>query len=226
MKQTWLCPCIRHVNTLKEGTNIYRNLPLYWIWICDVSDSMNKGDKIGYLNEAIKEGIIVLRQLSPAWNLKIFIHTLKFSTFAEWMEEDFIPVNEYRWTPLLAEGVTDLGEAFSKVSDIIRFREGGGQMPRRYGNLPRIVLITDGYPTDDWESGFRKLMSTDIGKMAVKTAFALPGADLEILRQFVENVSPVGARIPDSYERLITVDAPFNLIERITDYIGMEFHGY
>lgn len=191
--------------------------PLHWIWICDVSDSMNMNGKIDRLNEAIQKGNEELVKYSEKSDFKIFLHTLKFSTGAEWMEKDFIPASDYQWKSLTADGVTDLGEALSKVADILQPRDQGGVgiMPNRC-KLPHIVLITDGYPTDDWESGLKKMESTFWGENAVRIAVALDGADMEVLTRFVGNVDEEKLT-----KRLVKADNPAQLIECIIDVSQM-----
>jgi len=50
---------------------------------------------------------------------------------------------------------------------------------------PVLVLITDGYPTDDWETGLNELNKEFWADKAVRLAFGLEGADREVLERFV-----------------------------------------
>lgn len=190
-----------------------RGTPLHFIWICDVSDSMRHGKKIEELNMAIEKAIASLKEASkktPA--VQIFMRTIKFSTGAEWLDKDNISLKSYQFKHLESDGgVTDLGEALSKVADALRFKKDGGLMPEVQSKLPHIVLITDGYPTDDWESGLKKLDSTVWGKNAVRMAVALGDAadddgSMEVLRLFVGNVR-------DADHRLLQAANPEKLTE-------------
>jgi len=185
--------------------------PLHFIWICDVSDSMKHENKIGELNKAIENAITSLRDFNKnVTSLQIFIRTIKFSTGAEWLDKDNISLKSYQFKPLESDGgVTDLGEALSKVAEALRYKKDGGLMPEARSKKPHIVLITDGYPTDDWESGLKKLMSTFWGENAVRMAVALGGAAEEdesmgVLKQFVGNDE--GAK-----DRLLKADTPDQL---------------
>lgn len=182
--------------------------PLHFIWICDVSDSMRMNGKIDAMNTAIEQAIVELRKFNKNAAIKIYMKTIKFSTGAEWLDRDIIPVENYQWTPLQADGVTDLGEALSKVADLLQFKgEGaGGIMPRDHSKKPHLVLISDGYPTDDWESGLKKLMSTFWGERAVRMAISLDDLANEVLEQFVGNV-------PEAKDRMVKADSPAKLIE-------------
>jgi len=181
------------------------NTPLHFIWICDVSDSMRMNGKIDAMNTAIEKAIVELRDFNKTANIKIFMRSIKFSTGAEWLGWDIIPVENYEWTPLQTGGGSDLGEALSKVADLLRFKDEVGIMPRDHCKKPHLVLISDGYPTDDWESGLSKLMSTFWGANAVRMAISLDIEANEILEQFVGNV-------PEAKERMIKVDSPYDLI--------------
>ncbi len=173
-----------------------KGTPLHFIWICDVSDSMRHVQWIEQLNFAIEETINTIKTWkkdNPA--IQIFMRTIKFSTSAEWIDRENIPVRSYQFKPLESDrGVTNLGEALSKVADILRDKKDDGIMPdNKRCKRPFLVLVTDGYPTDDWETGLKKLMSTEWGERAVRMAVALGDASndetaLGVLRQFVGNV--------------------------------------
>ena len=86
-------------------------------------------------------------------------------------------------------------------------------MPVDHSKKPHIVLITDGYPTDDWESGLKKLRSTYWGENAVRMAVALGGTadedgSMEVLKLFVGNV-------PDAKDKLLKADTPDQLTKCI-----------
>jgi uncharacterized protein YegL len=169
---------------------------LYYIWICDVSDSMRSGNKIGEMNKSIDSAISGLQKISRNTpNLQILMRTITFANSADWIDSDFIPLDSYHWKPLEAEQEpSDLGESLSKVADALRFKKDGGIMPER-SKRPHLVLVTDGYPDDDWETGLKKLDSTFWGKRAVRMAIAIDDADIDVLKQFVGNVENADEKI-------------------------------
>jgi uncharacterized protein YegL len=132
------------------------------------------------------------------------MRTIKFSAGAEWVDNEFILLKNYQWRPLETTlGETDLGEALSQVADAVRFKKDGGLMPETRTRQPHLILVTDGYPTDEWESGLKKLMSTYWGGNAVRMAVALGDAaddddTMDVLRQFVGNVRDADIRICSS----------------------------
>jgi uncharacterized protein YegL len=59
------------------------------------------------------------------------------------------------------------------------------------------VLISDGQPTDDFETGLATLMRLPWAQKAVRLAIALGhDADLEVLQQFIGPEPPGGGRSP------------------------------
>jgi uncharacterized protein YegL len=62
---------------------------------------------------------------------------------------------------------------------------------------PVLVLISDGQPTDDFETGLATLMRQAWAQKAVRLAIALGhDADLEVLQQFIGPEPPGGGRSP------------------------------
>ncbi len=178
----------------------YKNPPeLEWripiFWICDCSQSM--GLKIGSNNfvnidEINKTILKIIEKFNKFPQRPFTMRTLRFSENAEWVDKESSVVEHYSWKNLSTGGVSDLGEAFNTIADALKPIDDGGTMPRR--TFPTVlVLITDGYPTDDWESGLNKLMSTYWGERANRIAVALGEAAndefiLDILKQFIGNV--------------------------------------
>jgi uncharacterized protein YegL len=157
--------------------------------------------KMDEINKAIPQAIEKIREFSKT-NPKgqITMRTIKFSDTAEWIDKDSIPVDQYMWKDLSADGITSLGAAFSKVAQALKTIEDGGTMPKK-AYAPVLVLITDGYPTDEWNKGFEELMDQFWAKEAVRIAVALEGADEEILRAFigdVEDADELMVRISDA----------------------------
>lgn len=190
-----------------------KGTPLHLIWICDVSDSMRHGNRIEQLNIAMENAINSVKDFNKKMpSVQIFMRTIKFSTGAEWLDRDNIPVQSYQFKTLESDGgVTDLGEALSKVADVLRYKKEGGLMPEQRSKKPHLVLVTDGYPTDNWESGLNKLMSTFWGENAVRMAVALGDAAndetaLDVLRQFVGNVE-------NQDKKMLRADNPQQLTE-------------
>jgi TIR domain-containing protein len=89
-----------------------------------------------------------------------------------------------------AGGVTDLGRGLELVAIEL------GEIPLR--SLPPVlILITDGYPTDDYSSGIHALFSKPWGRRAIRYAIGI-GDDIDIgtLQTFIANpdITPLRAK--------------------------------
>jgi uncharacterized protein YegL len=163
---------------------------------------MNVAGKIQSLNTAIKEAIPVLRQTADDNpNVQLLIRAIRFSSGAQWHVETPTAVEDFRWVDLAASGITDMGQALSLVAGELAIPP----MPAR-ALPPVLVLITDGFPTDDFAAGLRTLMAQPWGEKAVRVGIAIgQDANHEILQQFIAN--------PDL--RVMQANNPEELADRI-----------
>jgi len=166
--------------------------PLHFIWICDCSGSMN-GEKIQTLNTAIKESLKPMKDVADENpNATVLVRALKFSSGAQWVNLDPTHVEDFKWFDIDADGVTDMGKALSMIADELKIP------PMTDRALPPVlVLLSDGQPTDDFDSGLKKLMDQAWGKKAVRIAIAIGSdADLDVLQKFIGNteIKPLVAK--------------------------------
>lgn len=176
--------------------------PLHFIWILDCSGSMQSDGKIQTLNLAIKEAIPHMRDVAnnnP--NADLLVRVLKFSSGAEWHTSQATPIDSFTWSDLSADGVTDMGRAFTMVADQLRVP------PMSERALPPVLaLISDGQPTDDYASGLDAIMKLPWGKKAVRVAIAVGrDADTDILQKFIGNseLKPLQADNPQALIKCI-----------------------
>lgn len=176
--------------------------PLHFIWICDCSSSMNGDGKIQSLNNAIRQAIPLMQDAAEENpNANVLVRAVKFSTGAQWHISQPTPVDQFYWEDLIAEGVTSMGQAMSLVAEQLKTPP----MENR-GLPPVLVLLSDGYPTDDFNSGLKKLMEQSWAKKAVRVAIAIgKDADLELLQKFIAHpeLQPLEANNPDQLVALI-----------------------
>lgn len=176
--------------------------PLHFIWICDCSGSMSVNGKIQILNTAIRDAIpLMQKEADENPNAQVLIRALKFSNGAQWHIAQPTPVENFKWTDLTADGVTDMGKALHMVAEQLK-------MPPMTDRAlpPVLVLISDGQPTDDFNSGLRQLMEQPWGKKAVRIAIAVGGdADNETLQKFIGHteLQPLQANNPDALVKRI-----------------------
>lgn len=172
---------------LKIPGGALANRPLHFFWMVDCSSSM-AGDRIGAVNHAIQECIEPMREEAAGNpNAQLYIHTLKFASGASWVTAEPVPIEEFAWEDVAASGITDMGKAFELLAGQLSMPP----MPAR-ALPPVIVLLTDGYPTDDWKRPLEKLLKMPWGKKAVKVAIAI-GKDAErsVLEAFTGNPEAV-----------------------------------
>lgn len=171
---------------------------LHVIYVLDRSGSMNSSGKIQALNTAIAESLPLLRSAAADnATADVLVRTAVFSDGAAWISEEAQPVEQVRWTPISAHGLTDLGAALHLVAGALE----SPPMPER-ALTPVLVLVSDGQPTDDYRAGLRALLGTRWGARALRLAIAIgQDADREVLQEFIgwdSAHSPLQANDPDA----------------------------
>jgi uncharacterized protein YegL len=151
------------------------------------------GEKIQQLNHAIEDALPAMQAVARENpEAKVLVRAVAFSSGAEWHVADPTPVEDFKWSELQADGVTDLGHALMLVSEQLRIP------PMDERALPPVlVVVSDGQPTDDWEVALTQLMSERWGQKSVRLAIAIGGdADLDVLQQFIghDEIKPLIAK--------------------------------
>ena len=176
--------------------------PLHFIWIADGSGSMNADGKIQALNNAIREAIPHMQKVADDNpNAQVLVRAIRFSDGAQWHISQPTPVADFKWEDLSANGETHMGKALSMVAEQLKIP------PMTDRALPPVlVLISDGQPTDDYQSGLKALMDQPWGKKAVRIAISIGAdADQEVLQKFIGNpeIKPLQANNPEALVRYI-----------------------
>ena len=158
-----------------------RRLPVYLL--LDTSGSMS-GEPI----EAVKNGVQImissLRQ-NPQAIETAFLSVITFDSTAQ----QIIPLTDlasFQMIDIKATGVTALGEALKLVAHKIDTEVQKTTTEQKGDWKPLVFIMTDGIPTDDWQSGLNEFKKS---KVAFTVACAAgSGADANILKQITENV--------------------------------------
>ncbi len=171
------------MSNLKRPGGELASRPLHFFWIVDCSGSMY-GEKIGTVNHAIQSTVpemVDAAKNNP--NAQLLIRTLKFSNGASWVTADPVPVEDFAWDDLDADGMTDLGKAFELLAAQLTIP------PMTDRALPPVlVLLSDGQPTDDYKKSLDNLLHLPWGKKAVRIAISIgQDADDDVLAQFTGN---------------------------------------
>ena len=159
--------------------------PLPVIILADVSGSMLENNNIGALNAALKDFLSTLSQESRL-NAEIHVSIITFGGAKAEVHVPLTPAWQINQTnDLVALGGTPMGGAFELAVEMIENKE---IIPSR-AYKPTIVLISDGIPTDNWESSFNKLKNSDRAQKASRMAMAIgAGADKNMLKAFVNDL--------------------------------------
>ena len=175
-------------------------------YLVDTSGSM-MGDKLGSVNSAMEEAITVdLPDISSANDdAKIRIAIMQFSTGCAWITPNSgpIPIGDVIWNDLTPNGITDLGAACKELDS--KLSRTGFLQSQTGAYAPVILLFSDGGPTDDWESGLKKLKENNWFKHAIKIAVAIgDDADRDVLAAFTGTPEAViGVRDKQTLKALI-----------------------
>ena len=173
--------------------------------LVDTSGSMI-GDKIASLNEVIKEAIPSMKDIARTnRQAKLKMQVIRFADRATWHVADPTEIEQFTWTDLEAGGETAMGDALQLMAGQYQL----DKLPKR-GMPPVMCIITDGHPTDAWESAFRALEKTPGYIHGVRVAIAMGAdADQNVLRKIVgvqgENkmIHVYQANNPDQLAKLI-----------------------
>jgi uncharacterized protein YegL len=178
---------------------VKRQMVLFFI--VDTSGSM-EGTKIGAVNTAIREVIPELKGIGGS-DVDLKICCLKFSSGCSWMHTSPVPVENFQWNNLSAEGVTDFGAACKELSDKMA-KEKFLSAPSA-SVAPAIFLMSDGEPTDDYKNGLAELQKNNWYKYAIKVAVAIgDDANIEVLKEFTGNKEAViTVHTPEALRKMI-----------------------
>ena len=159
-------------------------------FVVDTSGSM-AGDKIGSVNDAIRETVPDLRDLSDSNpDAAIKVAALQFDTDARWLYSQPVDSADFQWNDLQIGGLTSLGLALGKLNEKLSktqfLQEAAGSF------APVIILLSDGGPTDDYKKGLEDIKKNNWFKHAIKIAIAIGnGADKNVLAEFTGNSEAV-----------------------------------
>ncbi len=152
------------------------------ILVIDISGSMT-GHKIAAVSDALenlKLSLININQGSEPVNIGIEL----FSRDVRWLNETLVPIDEFEWKEPHCSGMTSLGEACGSLSDFLSKNTSVVS--------PKIVLLSDGCPTDDYEEGLCHLFENSIFASSDRYAIGIgEEADIVALTKFTGDMQQV-----------------------------------
>ena len=159
-----------------------RTMTLFFL--IDTSGSM-EGNKIGAVNDAVVNVLPMLNDISETNpDAEIKVAALEFSNGVNWLYDEPKLAKDFIWQDVAASGLTSLGAACSELAS--KLSRSGGFMQSASGSFaPAIILLSDGGPTDDYNTGLVKLKANNWFKSAIKIAIAIgDDADKDVLKDF------------------------------------------
>ena len=156
-------------------------------YLIDTSGSM-MGTKIGTVNSAMEECIPLLKEVAQANDdAEIKVAIMSFSSGWEWITNSGpVGLENLVWNDLEAGGMTDFGDALEELNNKLSRTEFLKSQTGAYA--PVILLLSDGGPTDDWQSKLNLLKQNNWFKHAIKIAIDIEsGSDRDVLADFTGN---------------------------------------
>lgn len=158
-----------------------RRLPVYLL--LDTSGSMT-GEPI----EAVKNGVQMmlhsLRQ-NPQAIETAYVSIITFDNEAK----QIVPLTDlasFQMVDIKAQSTTSMGAALALLADRMETEITKTTTEQKGDWKPLTFIMTDGIPTDDWQTGFNKLKL--VNKGLVVGCAAGSGADDKILKQITSSV--------------------------------------
>ena len=154
--------------------------PLPVILLLDRSGSMS-GDRIASLNQAISAMIHDFADESGI-TAEIKVAIISFGGTGAEIECTLTSASEIDYKPLVASGMTPLGSALKQAKELIEDREIVTSRSYR----PMVILVSDGFPNDNWEGPFEEFISEGRTKKCERWALAIgQGCDRDMLQKFI-----------------------------------------
>jgi uncharacterized protein YegL len=155
------------------------------VLLLDTSGSM-AGDAIRKLNEGIR--LFKEQTLKDSDKVVRGCIDVALVTFGQEVvvRQDFLPVPRMETPELSAGGNTPMGEALNKALDMITERKklyDKHSVPRW---RPWIFCITDGEPTDDWQSAAQRLKQMEREKRVVGYCVGVEGYNHDTMSQIFD----------------------------------------
>ncbi len=178
-----------------------RTMTLFFV--VDTSGSMD-GSKMGTLNAAVEEVIPEIRKISGEnADAAIKIAVLEFSSGARWITPAPMDAEDFTWSFLDADGLTDFGEACKALNEKLSRKAFMSDAAGSFA--PAIFLLSDGEPTDDYKPELEKLKQNNWFRKAIKVAVAIgDDANRDVLSEFTGNKEAVlSVHTPEALAKMI-----------------------
>lgn len=151
------------------------------ILLLDTSSSM-KNAPINALNQGLQAFQLDLRQDDMA-RRRVEIAIVTFGNGGVRTEQAFVTADQFQAPTLSANGATPMGEAINHALSMLRERKKLYQDNGIPYYRPWIFMITDGAPTDNWQTAAQNIHQEEGAKGLAFFAIGVGDADMQVLSQ-------------------------------------------
>lgn len=166
------------LDDIESQTNIEERGIMPIIFIIDTSCYM-AGRKIEVLNDTLENFIALLKQSAKQnADFEFRIAVVTFSNTAEWQYNRFVPIEEYEWIDVSAGGSKNIGQAYTKVHQVLRTIKQLGSVIQT--KPPLLMLVSNkNEPDDYYQPSLNDLKKYNWFKCALKFAVVIKNDFLE-----------------------------------------------
>lgn len=161
---------------------VHRTLNLFLM--IDVSCSM-AGDKIDAVNDAVRDVIPIINIIgenNP--DAEIRLAAMTFSDHVNWLTQHPVTPSQFHWSNQVASGWTCLGEACLELNKQLSHNTGF-LSSAAVSYSPVVILLSDGGPTDNFETGMEALNGNAWFRHSTRIAIAIGyDANTDVLATF------------------------------------------
>ncbi|MCC3414003.1 MULTISPECIES: VWA domain-containing protein [unclassified Microcoleus] len=159
------------------------------VLLLDTSGSMS-GDRINELNAGLASFKQDVEKDTTA-SLRVEVAIITFDSSVH-IVQDFVTMDNFYPPQLTTSGTTSMGEGIELALNEVENRKAIYKSNGIQYYQPWVFLITDGGPTDSWQSAAQRVRQADADRKISFYAVAVQGADMNILRQIAPvNIPPL-----------------------------------
>jgi uncharacterized protein YegL len=147
--------------------------------LVDTSSSM-RGEPIRQLNEGVR---FFREDLMADTKARIGVDVAVVGFGPVQVLQDFATADQFTPPVLPADGDTPMGAAILRALDLVAERKAAYKASGIHYHRPWIFLITDGGPTDAWQTAASAVKQAEEARQVMFFAVGVEGANFDILKQ-------------------------------------------
>jgi uncharacterized protein YegL len=157
------------------------------VLLLDTSGSMS-GERIDELNAGLASFKQDVEKDATA-SLRVEVAIITFDSSVH-IVQDFVTMDNFYPPQLTTSGTTSMGEGIKLALDEVESRKAIYKSNGIQYYQPWVFLITDGGPTDSWQSAAQRVRQADADRKISFYTVAVQGADMNILGQIAPVNTP------------------------------------